>query len=101
MSATFQCCTCGEVVGSYHRATCVRRGQVLPSEAPGCIEAAVAVVKNRDYARGVAEGERRATARVVAWLRCESRAAPVKGREFNSMCRLADAIERGEHEEGT
>ena len=44
MSATFQCCTCGEAVGSYHMATCVRRGQVLPSEAPGCIEAAVAVI---------------------------------------------------------
>lgn len=98
MSATFQCCTCGEAVGSYHRATCVRRGQVLPSEAPGCIEAAVAVVKNRDYARGVAEGERRATARVVAWLR--ARAIEESSYAPNYIDDMADAIERGEHEEG-
>lgn len=56
-----------------------------------------ALLDAHDAAR--ADGVAAERARVVAWLRCESRAAPVKGREFNSMCRLADAIERGKHEE--
>lgn len=55
------------------------------------------------YARGVAEGERRATARVVAWLvksadrTSDDKTGPVKIVLLNS----AVAIERGEHEEGT
>ena len=48
-------------------------------------------------AEGVAEGERRATARVVAWLR--ERAIEESSSAPNYIDDLADAIERGEHEE--
>ena len=49
-----------------------------------------------DYERGIAEGERRERARVVAWLRAMALAAD---HELDDSLRgLADRYERGEHE---
>lgn len=50
-----------------------------------------------DYERGIAEGERRERARVVAWLRERSQRRTITG--FESAVLLAEAgiIERGEH----
>ena len=48
----------------------------------------------RTFYEGVAEGERRATAAVVAWLRAKRN---LMGDMPNKACRWAEAIERGEH----
>jgi hypothetical protein len=57
---------------------------------PRCIPAPASVVQT--YEQGIAEGERRERAAVVAWLR-ENRG----GSTLWTACWEADAIERGEH----
>ena len=58
------------------------------------------ILSNEDFARsfdmGLAAGERRATAAVVAYLRAEAESTNYRPR----TCPLADAIERGEHRRG-
>jgi hypothetical protein len=64
---------------------------------PRCIPAPPSV--EQTYAQGIAEGERRERAAVVAWLRREATDGFVTLR-INEACaaeKLADAIERGEH----
>ena len=49
-------------------------------------------IRERTYEDGIAEGERRATAAVVAWLNAEAERA-----DCGHVEDLADRIERGEH----
>jgi len=83
--------------------TCQRERHERYGNAPGenygprCIPAPPSV--ERTYEQGIAEGERRACAAVVAWLRGEVDAAmemhlPVRAATFLAC---AEAIERGEH----
>ena len=61
---------------------------------PTCIPAPLAV--QRTYEDGIAEGERRATVAVAAWLREVAPSAPTR-RGADELTWCADAIERGEH----
>ena len=57
---------------------------------PRCIP----VYGPRTYEQGIAEGERRATARIVAWLRATPTTRMWREQPMNDA---ADCIERGEH----
>lgn len=57
------------------------------------IEEARVLQRIRERERGAA----RERARIVAWLRCEKRPAPINSARFNEWCRLADQIEAGDH----
>ena len=61
---------------------------------PTCIPAPPSV--ERTYEQGIAEGERRATAAVVAYLREVAPSAPTR-RGADELTWCAERIERGEH----
>lgn len=60
---------------------------------PGCIPASLP--DGLTYEQGIAEGERRATERIVAWLR--SKSDDPEAWWVAVFQHAADAIERGEH----
>ena len=64
---------------------------------PTCIPAPPSV--ERTYEQGIAEGERRATAAVVAWLRRKATDdfCALRVKEACDAEKSADVIERGEH----
>jgi hypothetical protein len=84
--------------------TCWRVANERYGNAPGenygprCVPAPLAV--QRTYEEGIAEGERRATAAVVAWLREVAPNAPTR-RGADELAWCADHIERGEHRGGS
>ena len=53
-------------------------------------------IRERTYEDGIAEGERRATEAIVAWLREVAPSAPTR-RGADELAWCAAAIERGEH----